>query len=61
MQQMTDDNSPAKVEFLCADCKDGKHGCAKLWRGLGLEIRCCCSCTASQGIAAVGGIRIRDK
>jgi hypothetical protein len=61
MQQATDDNNPAKVEFLCGDCKDGKHGCAKLWRGLGLEIRCCCSCSALWGITAAGGTRIRDK
>ena len=43
-------NNAIQVELLCKGCRDGNHGCAKLWRGLGLEIRCYCSCTALRGI-----------
>lgn len=45
-----DYNNAIQVEFLCKGCRESKHGCAKLWRGLGLEIRCICSCTALRGI-----------
>jgi hypothetical protein len=50
MQRTGEDNIPINVEFICAACKGGKHGCAKRWRGHGLEICCCCSCTALGGI-----------
>jgi hypothetical protein len=39
-----ENSSLIKVELLCADCKTGKHGCARAWQGLGLDIHCCCSC-----------------
>ena|SRR5215216_6813403 len=45
-----DYNNAIQVEFLCKGCREDKHGCAKIWKGLGLEIRCCCSCTALRGI-----------
>lgn len=47
-------NGPIKVEFVCDDCKHGKHGCVGLWKGLGLEIRCSCngvSCGVKTNIA----------
>jgi hypothetical protein len=44
MQRIAKKNSLIKVKLICADCKEGRHGCAGLWRGLGLEIHCCCSC-----------------
>jgi|SRR5215208_1549540 hypothetical protein len=48
-------SSLIRVELLCADCKAGKHGCAKAWRGLGLDIHCCCSCIdLSTNVAAEG-------
>ncbi len=42
--ETTNESDLVKVEILCADCKDGKHDCAGLWRGIGLEIRCSCRC-----------------
>jgi hypothetical protein len=45
-----DYNNAIQVEFLCKGCREGKHGCAKLWRGLGLEIQCYCSCTVLRSI-----------
>jgi hypothetical protein len=60
MQQANEDHTLIKVEFLCADCKNGKHGCAKLWKGLGLEIRCCCSCIAMRGTTETGNARVRE-
>jgi hypothetical protein len=42
--ETTNDRDLVRVEILCADCKDGSHGCAGLWRGIGLEIRCSCRC-----------------
>jgi hypothetical protein len=47
-------NGPINVEFVCEDCKQGKHGCVGLWKGLGLEIRCSCndvSCGVKTNIA----------
>ena len=38
------EGSSVKVEIACAECRDGKHGCAGIWEGLGLKIWCCCSC-----------------
>lgn len=38
-------NNIVIVEFVCRNCKEGKHGCPRFWIGLGLEIRCTCSCT----------------
>jgi hypothetical protein len=43
-RETTSQTDLVKVEILCADCKDGNHGCAGLWRGIGLEIRCSCTC-----------------
>ncbi|MDQ3969450.1 MAG: hypothetical protein M3275_13790 [Thermoproteota archaeon] len=42
--ETTNESDLVKVEILCADCRDGNHGCAGLWRGIGLEIRCSCRC-----------------
>ena len=59
-----EEGSLIKVEFVCAYCKDGRHGCAKAWRGLGLDIPCCCSCTnlmanlAKQNSETIGGLHI---
>jgi len=62
MQQTTEDNNTlVKVEFLCADCKIGKHGCAKLWRGLGLEIGCYCSCIVLRSIALEEGKQLEKE
>lgn len=61
MQRITEDSIPVKVEFLCADCKDGKHGCAKLWRGLGLEICCYCSCTVLRSITLAEGKQLEKE
>jgi hypothetical protein len=44
MRQITKERRLIKVELVCSDCKEGKHGCGRLWRGSGLEIRCCCRC-----------------
>jgi hypothetical protein len=40
----TKDHDLVKVEILCTDCREGNHGCAGLWRGVGLEVRCSCEC-----------------
>ena len=62
MQQTTEDNNTlVKVEFLCADCKNGKHGCAKLWRGVGLEIGCYCSCTVLRSITLAEGKQLEKE
>lgn len=60
MRRTTEDDIAAKIEFLCGDCKDGKHGCAKLWKGLRLEIRCSCGCTAMRGTTETGNARVRE-
>jgi len=44
MQRITEESTLIKVEIVCTDCKESRHGCAGLWKGLGLEIRCYCSC-----------------
>jgi hypothetical protein len=37
-------NSSITVDFVCKDCRDGRHGCPAIWEGYGLQIRCtCCS------------------
>jgi hypothetical protein len=62
MQQTTEDNNTlVKVEFLCADCKNGKHGCAKLWRCVGLEIGCYCSCTVLRSITLAEGKQLEKE
>jgi hypothetical protein len=42
--QPTRNDDLVRVEFVCESCKDGRHGCAGKWMGLGLEIRCSCNC-----------------
>jgi len=37
-------NGSVSVEFACRDCRDGRHGCAGIWEGLGIKIRCTCYC-----------------
>ena|SRR5215203_2659069 len=49
-----------QVEFLCKGCREGKHGCAELWKGLGLEIRCCCGCIPMWGTTETGNARVRE-
>jgi hypothetical protein len=44
MQRIAKESNLIKVKLICEDCKQSRHGCAGLWRGLGLEICCCCSC-----------------
>jgi hypothetical protein len=44
MNPGTTSNGLVKVDFICLNCKEGKHGCARHWTGLGLEIRCTCYC-----------------
>ena len=39
-----DEEKSAVVEFVCRDCKEGKHDCQGRWEGQGLEIRCSCKC-----------------
>ncbi|HKI09940.1 MAG TPA: hypothetical protein VKA09_16235 [Nitrososphaeraceae archaeon] len=56
-----DSTNAIQVELLCKGCREGKHGCAKLWMGLGLEVRCYCNCTALRGTTAVEGTRSREK
>jgi hypothetical protein len=33
-----------QIEFVCKDCQEDRHGCAGIWKGLGLEISCDCNC-----------------
>jgi hypothetical protein len=37
-------SEPIGVEIVCRDCKDGRHGCAGAWTGMGIEIHCVCDC-----------------
>lgn len=41
-------NASIIVDFVCKDCRDGRHGCAAIWEGHGLQIRCTCSCTKTE-------------
>jgi hypothetical protein len=57
-------DGPIKVEFVCDDCKHGKHGCVGLWKGLGLEIRCSCngvSCGVKTNIARSVANRYQER
>jgi hypothetical protein len=33
-----------QVDIVCRGCIDGRHGCARVWIGLGLKICCSCNC-----------------
>ncbi len=45
----TEEDHTVQVQFVCKYCRDGRHGCARAWNGLGLEILCCC-CDCGEGI-----------
>ncbi len=43
-----------QVDFVCKDCRNGMHGCAGVWTGLGLKV--CCSCDCTKRAAKTGGL-----
>jgi hypothetical protein len=42
-----EEHDTVQVQFVCRDCRDGRHGCARAWKGIGLKISCCCNCGES--------------
>jgi hypothetical protein len=44
MQPSAKSNS-IQVDFVCKECRNGMHGCAGVWTGLGLKVSCSCDCT----------------
>jgi hypothetical protein len=44
-----------QIDFVCKDCRNGIHGCAGVWTGLGLKV--CCSCDCRKRAAKTGGLR----
>jgi hypothetical protein len=53
-------NSIVEVEFVCRNCREGKHGCPGYWTGLGLGIRCTCACAVRVGSAGKENIQDDD-